>query len=103
MPEWITPELRPVWWRAGACSFSRTTTLSPRSASACATAKPTIPAPTTTTLTGKLLLGFEKEDVRDGDTRHGVPDSPSYRPYRRRATTATRVAAPAATRSPTVN
>src|SRR3954451_5786089 len=60
MPEWITPELRPVWWRAGACSFSRTTNLSPRSASARATAKPTIPAPTTTTLTGKLLLGFEK-------------------------------------------
>src|SRR5689334_8071724 len=47
----MTPELRPVWWVARADSFSRTVTSSPRRASARAVASPTIPPPTTTTLT----------------------------------------------------
>src|SRR5450830_903077 len=44
----MTPELRPVWWRATAGSLSTTVTRSPRSASRAATASPTAPAPTTT-------------------------------------------------------
>src|SRR4051812_26048428 len=47
MPAWMTPELRPVWCWAISFSRSSTTTLRPRACSSRATARPTIPAPTT--------------------------------------------------------
>ncbi len=51
MPLWITPLLRPVWWRAGPDSFSRTVTRVPGAArvSAYAVDRPTIPPPITST------------------------------------------------------
>src|SRR5664279_2987585 len=52
MPACTTPLLCPVWWAATRVSLSSTVTGSPgASISSCrATANPTIPAPTTTTL-----------------------------------------------------
>src|SRR4051794_36142501 len=51
MPAWMTPELWPVWWAPISGSRSSTTTRSRgwRVASSRATARPTIPAPTTAT------------------------------------------------------
>src|SRR3989454_8929577 len=48
MPEWMTPELWPVWCEARRGSFSRTTRRPPgwRSRSARAVARPTMPPPT---------------------------------------------------------
>ncbi len=49
MPEWITPELWPLWCRAGPVSFSSTVIRAAGSArcSARAVARPTMPPPTT--------------------------------------------------------
>src|SRR4051812_23632309 len=51
MPLWMTPLLRPVWWRAGPASLSITVTdaFGAWPSSAYAVARPTIPAPTTVT------------------------------------------------------
>src|SRR5437868_2058019 len=51
MPEWMTPELRPVWCSARWPSFSSTATVRPgnRRASWYATASPTMPPPITAT------------------------------------------------------
>src|SRR5262249_25627991 len=47
MPEWMTPELFPVWWVASLASFSRMTSraLGTRSPRAHAVARPTMPPP----------------------------------------------------------
>src|SRR3954471_2943265 len=47
MPAWMTPELWPVWCWAIACSRSRRVTMWPRRCPSHATARPTMPAPTT--------------------------------------------------------
>src|SRR4051794_37203061 len=47
MPAWMTPELWPVWCCAIVGSRSRTVTVWPRLWSSRATARPTMPAPTT--------------------------------------------------------
>lgn len=51
MPLWMTPLLRPVWWRAGPGSFSRTVTRVPGAARVIAYAvdRPTMPPPITST------------------------------------------------------
>src|SRR4051795_10691367 len=51
MPACRTPELWPVWWKPATASRSSTLTLLPgaRASSSRATARPTMPAPTTTT------------------------------------------------------
>src|SRR5262245_23764545 len=55
MPLCTTPELCPVWWVAGDCSLSRTITSRPVAASPRATARPRMPAPTTTTRSPRLV------------------------------------------------
>jgi hypothetical protein len=51
MPEWMTPLLCPLWWAAIRRSFSTTATRRPgrRASSSRALARPTMPAPITTT------------------------------------------------------
>src|ERR1700744_1377919 len=49
MPEWMTPEFRPVWWSARGGSRATTATVRPVRTTAWAVARPTIPPPTTTT------------------------------------------------------
>src|SRR5882757_10187794 len=61
MPLWMTPLLRPVWWRAGASSFSSTVRLAPGAAwvRAYAVASPTMPAPITVkSVGGRVVEGL---------------------------------------------
>src|SRR6476469_2521233 len=56
MPAWTTPELWPVWWAATRYSFSSTTTRVPgrRRTSSRAIASPTMPPPTTPTVSSPM-------------------------------------------------
>src|SRR5882757_8009816 len=91
MPLWMTPLLRPVWWRAGASSFSITVTLAPGAAwvRAYAVASPTMPAPITVKSVGgrvgrvigaaPLLVPEMPAAARTGTNYAGGPIMPEGR------------------------
>src|ERR1700761_5274380 len=68
MPEWMTPEFRPVWCPARRGSRSTTATVRPVRTTAWAVARPTIPPPTTTTSYLPLLRTVT---IMTGGDRHG--------------------------------
>src|SRR5262245_45937442 len=76
MPEWITPELRPVWWRASPSSFSSTTTRAPgtRTPKRHAVARPTMPPPTTARSALRTAWSARREARRHG--RRAEPREP---------------------------
>src|SRR6266705_1276933 len=86
MPEWMTPELWPVWCEARRGSFSRITRRAPgrRSRSAHAVARPTMPPPTMAMswVTPRAPLLHRREGGRLPDL---VDDAFDERPVRLRA------------------
>src|SRR6185436_16637605 len=75
MPEWTTPLLRPLAWRPGPASFSSTAmrAAGQRRRSACATERPTMPAP----ITAKSTCGGSEVSVpRVADHRETLQQLP---------------------------